>query len=266
MAQYLTTSEDLTSIADTIRAKTGENSPLVYPTGFITDIGKLCKYDWKGENLTLISHILNETITLADTNFPNITPSTSTSVILPEYNINSAKVYRDMISEELFMVYTLSVKFAYKSGYTPTTALDEQYEVYTIRAARRPTQVSNFTYKNYFTTISTNFSEVGIYFNNTGSARSVEWGNNIGVYMNCSLGTSNSDLVSSPDTGITPRFPSIRFAASNNYMTTTASNNIDAEKTTIHYTLDMYVCNANSMASGMTDSVINLYQAAHAND
>lgn len=266
MAQYLTTGEELTSIANAIRAKTGENSSLVYPNGFVTDIGKLCKYDWRGENVTLVKNILNENITLADTDFPNITPSTSTSVILPEYNITSEKIYRDMTSEELLMIYTLSVKFAYKSGYTPTTALDEQYEVYTIRAARRPIQSSNLTYKNYFATIATNFSEVGIYFNNDGSGRGVEWGNNIGVYMNCSLGTSNSDLASSPDVGITPRSPSIRFAASNNYMTTTASNNIDAEKTTIHYTLDMYVCSTNSTASGMIDSVIDLYQAAHAND
>ena len=266
MTQYLTTSEELISIADAIRAKTGENSPLVYPAGFVTDIGKLCKYDWRGENVTLVKNILNENITLADTDFPNITPSTSTSVILPEVSLTSEKVYRPMTSEELFMVYTLSVKFVYKSGYTPATAMDEQYEIYTIRAARRPTQSSNLTYKNYFTTIATNFSEAGIYFNNSGSSRSVEWGNNVGVFINCSIGTSNSDLASQPQVGITPRSPSIRFAASNNYMTTTASSNVDAEKTTIHYTLDMYVCNTNSIASGMTDSVMNLYQAAHAND
>ena len=265
MGRVYTTSEDLTSVANAIRAKTGDDSALVYPTGFVSAIQGI-QYDWRGENVTLVKNILDETITLADTDFPNITPSTSTSVILPEVSLTSEKVYRPMTSEELLMIYTLYVKFAYKSGYTPISAFDEQYEVYTIRAARRPTQLSDLTYKNYFTTIATNFSEFGIYFNNSGTDRGIEWGNNSGVYMNCSIGTSNSDLVSQPAVGITPRSPSIRFAASNSYMTTTASNNVDAANTTIHYTLDMYVCSINSTASGMTDSVVDLYQAVHAND
>ena len=156
MGKVYTTSEDLTSVANAIRAKTGDSSALVYPTGFVSAIEGIttgAAYDWRGENTILVKNILNENITLADTDFPNITPSTSTAVLLPEYNITSEKTFRTMTSEELFLVYTLSVKFAYKSGYTPISALDEQYEVYTIRATRRPTQLSDFTYKNYFSEI-----------------------------------------------------------------------------------------------------------------
>ena len=43
MAQYVTTGEELTSIADAIRAASGENSPLVYPTGFVNKINELRK-------------------------------------------------------------------------------------------------------------------------------------------------------------------------------------------------------------------------------
>ena len=128
MGRVYTTSEDLTSVANAIRAKTGNSSALVYPTGFVSAIGGITTgtaYDWRGENTTLVKNILNENITLADTDFPNITPSTSTSVLLPEANLTSEKVFRTMTSEELLMVYTLSVKFAYKSGYTPTSAMDE---------------------------------------------------------------------------------------------------------------------------------------------
>lgn len=261
MAQYLTTGEDLTSIADAIRAKTGENSPLVYPTGFVTDIGKLCKYNWKGDNLTLISHILNENITLADTNFSNITPSTSTSVILPEGPLSDYKIYRPMVNEDLVMIYTLNTKFAYKSDYTPAGALDEQYEIYTLFASRRPTDINNLTYNNYFSALESHFLEFGIYFGSWGG-RGIEWGNNIGVFMQASVGLSNQDLRDNDAVGITPRSPSIRFAASNNYMNTTACSNIDIENTSIHYTLDMYTC-SNALASGQVSDVMNLYWADH---
>ena len=260
MAQYLTTGEDLTSIANAIRAKTGENSPLIYPTGFVTDIGKLCKYNWKGDNLTLFSHILNENITLADTNFSNITPSTSTSVILPEGALSNYKVYMPMINEDLVMIYTLNTKFAYKSDYTPINALDEQYEIYTIFASRRPIDVNNLTYNNFFSALESHFLECGIYFGSGG--RNIEWGNNVGVFMQASIGLSNQDLRYNDEVGITPRSPSIRFAASNNYMNTTACNNIDIENTSIHYTLDMYTC-PNALASGQVSDVMNLYWADH---
>ena len=261
MAQYLTTSEELTSIADAIRAKTGGNSSLVYPTGFVTDIGKLCKYNWKGENAILVSNLLNRTISLADTNFPNITPSTSTSTILAEQNLTENKIWRAMENEDLIIVSTLAVKFAYKSGYTPIQALDEQYEVYTVSATRRPRKISNLAFNNYFSSLNGKFEEIGIFFDNQGN-RSVEWGNNVGVFMYCSLALSNQDSSNGDNVGIIPRSPSLRFAASNTYMTTTACSNIDAENTSIHYTLDMYTCSY-SETSGLRDNVMDLYWANH---
>ena len=41
MAQYMTTSEELTSIANAIRTKTGGSSPLTYPTGFVSAINAI---------------------------------------------------------------------------------------------------------------------------------------------------------------------------------------------------------------------------------
>lgn len=41
MPKYIVTGEDLTGIADAIRAKTGESSQITFPTGFVTEIGNL---------------------------------------------------------------------------------------------------------------------------------------------------------------------------------------------------------------------------------
>lgn len=41
MATYLTNTEELTLIADAIREKTGGEDPMVYPEGFVSEIGTL---------------------------------------------------------------------------------------------------------------------------------------------------------------------------------------------------------------------------------
>jgi len=50
MPNYYTTGEDLTNIANAIRTKSGTNSSLVYPTGFVSAINNLSTYSWTGEN------------------------------------------------------------------------------------------------------------------------------------------------------------------------------------------------------------------------
>ena len=60
MGRVYTTSEDLTSVANAIRAKTGNSSALVYPTEFVSAIGGITTgtaYDWKGENITLVKMV-----------------------------------------------------------------------------------------------------------------------------------------------------------------------------------------------------------------
>jgi len=78
MAKYYTTTEELTSIANAIRAKTGNNSALIYPSGFINEIGNI---DGKpvneiGINPQLVTTTHDLTIKLSDTDWDNVTLST----------------------------------------------------------------------------------------------------------------------------------------------------------------------------------------------
>ena len=41
MANYITSDEELTSIADAVRAKTGKTAGMTFPTGFVSEIGGL---------------------------------------------------------------------------------------------------------------------------------------------------------------------------------------------------------------------------------
>lgn len=91
MGKVYTTSEDLTSIANAIRAKSGNNSSLVYPTGFISEIENISGDIWDGYGanpVVLYSH--DYTIAMKDTSIESITPSTTNQIIytIPTVTIN----------------------------------------------------------------------------------------------------------------------------------------------------------------------------------
>ena len=94
MAKYSTNTEELTSIADAIRAKTGSNSSLVYPTGFVTAIQNIStgsaepSYDF-GVNPELIQVVANNSILLKNTDYSTWTPSSTAAIIVPQANLLS---------------------------------------------------------------------------------------------------------------------------------------------------------------------------------
>ena len=84
MAKYYTTTEELTSIANAIRAKTGNNSALIYPSDFINEIGNI---DGKpvneiGINPQLVTTTHDLVIKLSDTDWANVTLSTDQAQLL----------------------------------------------------------------------------------------------------------------------------------------------------------------------------------------
>lgn len=71
---YLTTDEELTSVADAIRTKGGTSSPLVYPTGFVSAINAI-PTGVDLSNDTVESSVLLEGYTAHDKNGTSITGS-----------------------------------------------------------------------------------------------------------------------------------------------------------------------------------------------
>ena len=80
MGKVYTTSEDLTSVANAIRAKGGSNSSLVYPSGFITGIENIQMDTWDGfgANPEFVQTLYEETLTVAETNWDSVTSSSGT--------------------------------------------------------------------------------------------------------------------------------------------------------------------------------------------
>lgn len=65
MSNYLVTGEELTGIADAIRAKTGESSPLEFPTEFVSEIGGLPVLD-TSDGDAMAADLLNGKIAYAN--------------------------------------------------------------------------------------------------------------------------------------------------------------------------------------------------------
>jgi hypothetical protein len=118
MAQYITTGEELTSIANAIRAKTGENSPLVYPNGFVNAINGM-EWNWVGANPELIWESEDYNIAFADTLLPTWTPSTTAftmydSVICASgLTLDSTKHYNIVFETYVNFVYNTNPSVAY---------------------------------------------------------------------------------------------------------------------------------------------------------
>ena len=127
MGKVYTTSENLTSIANAIRAKSGNNSSLVYPTGFINEIENISGDIWDGYGanpVLLYSHDYN--IAIEDTSIASITPSTTNQVIytIPTLTINDISP----TTYDFYFHVTGYINFLYKQELT--TPYLSQYNYY----------------------------------------------------------------------------------------------------------------------------------------
>jgi len=128
MAKCYTTSEDLTSIANAIRAKTGSESSLVYPSGFVSAINSI---DTSGSSIVETPrnpfgkeslyhlNLLEDSFNLDSINFSNWTPSTTVTNLTTSTRRDDLKFYRDLSNRTGMLKLDYSVKFAYEGETVP---------------------------------------------------------------------------------------------------------------------------------------------------
>lgn len=230
MAQYLTTGEELISIADAIRTKTGENLPLVYPNGFITAIGNLTKYDWKGKDAELVDTIYDDAIILSDTDLSTWTPSSTVKTVFDGTSIstNSVTVNSDY---DYVVVTDVCINLQYV-GTAPNPHIIESYGSAFAYIGARP-----YTYTDYINdTNSTHTYDSAVTHwliiadNSTGDK--IITANTYGIFI-----TVNSPSVSKtnyPTMSISTKLPNLRVGTSGTYMTSAAFNALDLSNSKMH--------------------------------
>ena len=324
MAKYSTNTEELTSIADAIRAKSGTNLSLTYPAGFVSaiqniptgsnnsynllkkdasgdtssssiitndislgiadvtpgynqqiitpetgysgfhtvNIGAMPPYSLFGSECLYTSIVAEDTISLDNTNFANITPTTSSQTILTYSDLPD--VYRDLSQRIGVLEFESHVKYVFKENTTIN--------------ARYPLWFSTYQFQCY----GARSSSPGAFLTDEYNYVS-ENGGTSGFYILVYRGSNGHDQITQSNIGIRPSLPSpsinnrntpsnvkftfrtinITIVASNSYAIDSAFSNIDTTNTLIYYktTYKEYPFGNNFYHNAM-DKIKNYYKAS----
>lgn len=258
MAQYLTTGEDLTSIANAIRTASGENSPLVYPTGFVNKIGELSKYTWFGANPTVEWESDDIVLSFADTTLSSWTPSTTAAAIFTPASLTSSAVQLDH-DRHYAISYEIYTNYIYTEIPSVPHAI-ENYYVGSYHFGARPNSVSNFqnNIKDWVTYAIAPSVFFQIYTNSNGSLSVTN--NTYGIYFGVQyprLSNQNKPII-----GCNVYEPSISARAHNDYMRAGAFDLLDLDNSNIHIKVRIYGASENTM-SAINDRIKELYNINH---
>lgn len=258
MGKVYTTSEDLTSIANAIRAKAGTNSSLVYPTGFVSGIQGIEADTWNGigANSEFVQTIYTNSITLAETNWKNITPSTTSQVIYDKIQIVGPQNMITLDNNyDYYIQFLGSVNFVYQPGTEIRSGNLKNYFLYLSLIYSYPGSYSEMM-SNSFSTISANHvSQILSIYNNSDGNSSFMHGSSGIIY------TMSSSPMASESNGIFSIYtPQIKMGISNSSMTQNMINSLDENSTTISFDFKLYKIKKFSSQSSYVKNI--LYEKA----
>ena len=264
MANYRTNTVELTSIANAIRAKTGENLPLVYPSGFVSAIQNISTStestsDGYGLNPEYISTILDDSILLKDTDYATWVPSTTASIILPLSNLSTSIL--STAEYDYVIITDITINYIYKSD---TTIINGPLEYYytcitnPIRRASTRTQFNNDA-RNQSSYDQSEW-RVLLYAYSDGSTY-ISY-SNYGIYASAATPSVSNGSTSTPS--YTWRTPVMRAICNSTTMTEAMANAIDQNQTAIKRKMTLYRYTKDSTRNNtIYQRLNNLYTAAH---
>ena len=266
MADYLVTDTELTSLANAIRTKTGDNSSLTFPSGFVSAIqgistGTESTFDGFGLNPEYVSTILDDSILLKDTDYATWTPSTTASIILPLSNLSTSTL---ATTEYDYTVFTdVTINYVYKSGTTVVNGpLEYYYTCITspIRRASTRTEFNNDTRAQS----SYDYAEWRVLlYAYPGGSTYISYSNN-GIYASGATPLVSNGSTSTPS--YTWRSPVIRAVCNSTTMTEAMAAAIDQNQTAIKRKMTLYRYTKDSTRNNnIYQRLNNLYTAEHSN-
>ena len=226
MAKYRTDTTELTSIADAIRAKTGNNSSLVYPTGFVSAINGI-----NANTLLYTKTIDEQTLTLADTDFANWDSSKSDSIIYQSTTLESFR--RDMTDKTCMITCYGYIKYAYTTEIPNNGSIWCGY-VSILQCSPRPDNSQSLLNKEdiYINSMGLAVNALLLYKSNQGYENSTN--NAYGILLSDQRISTGSN--SNPSNfQIVPKTPTIHIKPHATYSSVDSYSYIDPQNTIIYY-------------------------------
>lgn len=250
----------LTSIANAIRGKSGGSSQLLFPGGFVTEIGQINHRanDWMGDEVEFVSEFHRSKTLLSSTDFSTWTPSKTATDMKASGNLSTISI--NLSDYEYMIEWLWQFTAAYPSGQTYKNTIDRQVGVIYQTAHRRPYGLENFSAENfaynYVTALATNIGYL-VYWNGSGT-HTWTTGNSYGLYcssVNATVSSTSADAVN-----LTPKTPKIVARCSDTYFTTTRAGEIDTANSLIIMVGNLYRMRAGSCAlRNMYGKTIDIY-------
>lgn len=260
MGKVYTTDEDLTNIANAIRAKSGTNSSLVYPTEFISTIqniqtGSNDTWNGFGKNETLIKTILDESIIVKNTDYNNISTLTSSSqTIVDQRELETISI--DYTNYEYHIICTSYINFTWNSKTINSVTYPLEY-IYLYHIVYSPYIATDFFLRNIASSKTSAYSSLNIVI-----------GQRNGYSVNVSTSTIGWNfsytMTSQSGNNILCKSPKITLGLSNSYFTNDTKSELDIDNTIIENQIKLYRYDKNSSYVNQNYNIVqNLYQAHH---
>lgn len=258
MARYTASTAEITSIANAIRAKTNNNSPLVFPTGFVSAINNIPvtnELTWMGSNVELADTLYDQTIKLSETSFDASAVTTNNTTIyafsaLPSINLSASYDYTQLIK--------VIGKFQYMSSLQQVAHPLYTHWIGFYPFGRKPATANDF--------INNNFNYV-VYGAGGGVQNTIFYSRYDALQLTANPYGFNFQIQAPVFTnrydsafGCTLYGPNIRIMSHNDYFGADGINALDTENTTFHIIIELYRSDQNNILHWCNQEAVRLYQ------
>ena len=266
MANYVTSDQALSSIANAIRAKCGTDAALEYPAGFVSAVQALPQMtsplSWMGKDVELVNgNFYLKEFTLKDTDFNNWTPSTTAKDIVATENAGT--FVADLANYDYYIVWESGVDPVYTG--TPTqkalTQLERAYQVQQIQ--KRPSSWANIGLNNFNgnACVSVYTGSFLRYYGTTTGTSTYTWATSYGFYHTVTAATFSNSTSDTPT--VTVKTPKLSARCSTTYLSTTNAGLIDKANSKCFISCKIYRVKKGGIMRGVYEGICNAINTTH---
>lgn len=253
---------DLTSVANAIRTKSGGNSPLLFPAGFVSEIGQINHgaFDWMGDDVEFFNEFHRSKTLLKDTNYPSWEATKTATSIKATTSLSTIAL--NLANYEYMVEWLWQVTVAYASGATRKAIPIKQIGTMYQSVYRRPNslaKINSDTWDCAYVTTLNSACGYCFYYNTSGTSTFTA-SNSYGLYCSNAAATVPSSATGGT-VNLTPKTPAIYARCNDTYFALDRAADIDPNNTNIIMVGNLYRMRVGSCAArNMFGKALEIYK------
>lgn len=221
-----------------------------------SDVTVNVPWSWLGSDVEDLGTIYEAEMSLADTNFPSWTASTTAGSILATANVGT--ISANMADYEYFLHWECRVDVVTNSGATLKAQIIRECQSAWQAILRRPNSLANIQSATFAGNVClTLFSAPLLEYYNTSGAQTYTFANTYGIYQGVQNATFSSNTSNTPT--ITVKRPVLTARCNSSYFATGRKAEVDTANSTVKFTCKAYRVPVGGVARDTYESLINLF-------